>query len=99
MSSGVQLSVNGAVLGTGANLDVLTVGFRPRRVTLFNEDGLATAEWTDSMADGEMLKAITAGTISMVTTTGITPLANGFRIGADTDINVAAEKVHWVAHE
>ncbi len=100
MSSGVQLQVNGAVFGaTAANVDVTTVGFRPRRVELFNETGLAIATWLDTMADGEMLKTVTAGTISKVTTTGITPLANGFRIGQDADINVIAEKIHWVAHE
>ena len=99
MSSGVARMMTGAVIGTGANLDVRTVGFRPRKVELINETGLATAVWTDSMADAEMFKAITAGTISKQATLGITPLSDGFRIGADTDLNVADEKVHWVACE
>ena len=99
MSSGVQLSKNGAVVGTGALLNVTTVGFRPRRVQLVNDDGLVTGEWNDSMADGDMSKRVTSGTMTKVTTTGITPLSNGFSIGADTDMNVAGEKVHWVAHE
>lgn len=100
MSSGVQRSINGAVNGANAaDVDVTTVGFRPRRVTLMNETGLATAEWTDSMADGEMLKRVTSGTQTKVTATGITPLANGFRIGQDADINVVDELIHFVAHE
>jgi hypothetical protein len=100
MSSGTQLSKNGAVIGTGANLDVRSVGYRPRRVELFNETGLVTAIWTNSMTEGRGLKAITAGTISLIGAgLGITPLSNGFRIGADTDLNVVAEHIHWVAHE
>lgn len=100
MSSGVQLSKNGAVIGTGAALPVRTVGYRPRRVTLINENGLAVAEWTDTMPDGSMLKEITAGTKSFVTGgNGITPLSDGFSLGADADMNVSGEKIHWVAHE
>jgi hypothetical protein len=100
MSSGVQLSKSGAVKGTGANLDVTSVGFRPRRVELFNNDGLVTAVWTDSMAEGRGHKRITAGTMSVIGVgLGVTPLANGFRIGADTDVNVSGEVIHWAAHE
>lgn len=98
MSSGVQLSKNGAFYGTGANIDVRTVGFRPRRVELFNEDGLAKAVWTDDMANAAGLKQITAGTMSKMTA-GITPLSDGFRLGTDADMNVSGEKVYWVAHE
>jgi hypothetical protein len=100
MSSGVQLSKNGAVTGTGANLDVTTVGFKPRRVELVNEGGLVTAEWTDSMTEGRGFKRVTAGDMTQIGAgLGITPLSNGFRIGADTDVNVASEKIHWTAHE
>lgn len=100
MSSGVQLSKNGAVVGTGADLDVTTVGYRPRRVELVNEGGLVTAVWTDSMTEGRGFKRVTAGDMTqMAAGEGITPLANGFRIGVDADVNAAGEKVHWVAHE
>lgn len=98
MSSGVQLSKNGAVLGTGANLDVRTVGFRPRRVELFNEGGLVTAIWTDSMADAAGIKRVTAGDATVMSA-GVTPLSDGFRIGTDADVNAAGELIHWVAHE
>lgn len=100
MSSGVARMMTGAVPGTGADLDVKTVGFRPKRVQLLNEDGLAKAEWTSSMADGLAMKQVTAGTLSMTSAgDGVTPLADGFRLGADSDLNVADELVHWVAYE
>lgn len=100
MSSGTQLIKNGTVIGTGANLDVLTVGYRPRRVELLNETGLAFAVWTDTMTEGRGIKRITAGTSSLCAAgQGITPLANGFRIGADADLNVEGERIHWTAQE
>jgi len=100
MASGVSRVMTGAFLGTGADLDVKTVGFRPKKVELLGETGLVKAEWTSSMADGLMLKQVTAGTLSMSGAgVGVTPLADGFRLGADGDLNVADEKVHWVAYE
>lgn len=100
MSSGTQLSKNGAVTGTGLALEVRTVGYRPRRVELVNATGLVTAVWFDSMTEGRGYKRITAGTMSqMAAGEGITPLSNGFRIGVDADLNVDGEVVHWVAHE
>ena len=98
MSSGTQLSKNGAVTGTGANLDVRTVGFRPRRVEIVNATGLVTAVWTDSMADATGIKRVTDGTMSAMTA-GITPLSDGFRVGTDADLNASGEVMHWVAHE
>lgn len=104
MSSGVRKALSGAFNGTGAQIDITTVGFRPRTVELFNVSGLCTARWQDSMADGSMLKNCDtgSGTEDMTFVTGgagITPLANGFRLGADADLNVAAEVVHWEASE
>ena len=100
MGSGVNRSRSGAVTGApGADVDVRTVGFRPSQVEMYNETGLVSAIWTDSMKDGEMLKRVTSGTMTKVTSTGITPLSDGFRMGQDSDLNVAAELVHWVARE
>lgn len=99
MGSGVSRAETGSFKGTGSQLDITKVGFRPSAVVLLNQTGLAKAEWTDSMADGEMMKHVTAGTISFVTTNGITPLAGGFRLGADADMNVADEVVHYIAFE
>lgn len=100
MGSGVQREVTGSFNGVdSADMDIKTVGFRPSEVRLYNEDGLVYGRWQDTMADGDMLKTVTAGTISLVTTTGITPLASGFRLGQDSDMLVAGQKVHWVVRE
>lgn len=99
MSSGVQLSKNGGVVGTGADIDVTVVGFRPRRVDLTNTGGLATSYWLDSLPDASAVKRVTDGTMTFPLTLGITPLSNGFRIGADTDMNVAGEQIFYTAHE
>jgi hypothetical protein len=99
MSSGVQRTVRGSFNGTGAQLDIRTVGFRPKSVKLVNQTGLATAEWQEGMADASMAKRVTAGTMTFPTANGITPLADGFRLGADADMNVAAELVHYEATE
>lgn len=100
MSSGTQIIKNGAVTGTGASLDVRTVGFRPRRVTLINLTGLVTAEWTDSMTEGRGIKRVTAGDMTQIAAAaGITPLSDGFRLGTDADVNVSGEVIHWIAQE
>ncbi len=99
MGSGVQRMLTGKVVGTGSLLSVRTIGFRPSRVELVNETGLVSAEWQDSMADGDMYKRVTGGTLSKVTTDGVTPLSDGFSLGADADVNVSDEEVHWAAYE
>lgn len=100
MSSGVSRTKTGAVYGTGVQLDVRIVGFKPRKVELYNQTGLAKAVWTDSMAEGLAMKTVTAGTISMTSAgEGITPLSDGFRLGVDADINAADELIHWAVHE
>ncbi len=99
----------GTIAGTGAIIQI-ALEFSPRAVSLKNVTGLATLDWSDSMADDSGVKAITAGTISFVTTGGITPKEkferddtspdlHGFEIGADADVNVSAEVIHWVAWE
>jgi hypothetical protein len=88
----------GSVKGTGAQLDVTTVGFRPKEVQLYNQAG-DQAHWQESMPDDAMHKVTAAGAGSYVTTNGITPLANGFRLEADGDLNVADEVLHWLAKE
>jgi len=97
MGSGRSREVTGAFTGTGADIEIRKVGFRPNRVKLINVDGLATAEWIKGMADDSALKEITAGTKSLIDTNGITPLSDGFALGADTDLNVDGEVVYFVA--
>ena len=99
MASGGTRKVTGSVNGTGSAIDIRTVGFRPKKVELENVDGLASCVWTDTMADDSMVKRVTAGTMTFVTSNGIIPLSNGFTIGADSDLNASDELIHYVAHE
>lgn len=98
MASGNKRSYRSAFTGTGAQLDVTEIGFRPTEVFLYNRAG-DEAHWQDNKADASMLKRTAAGVGSQVTTGGITPLANGFRLGADGDLNVSGEIVDFVAHD
>lgn len=98
MSGGTRVH-HGSFIGTGADLEIKTVGFRPKRVEIINQTGLVTAVWTETMADDSMAKRVTAGDMTFVTTNGITPLSAGFAIGADADVNVADERCHWSAFD
>jgi len=87
------------VIGTGALITVKPSGGGgyPIKVELINSTGLTTAVWTESMGNtGAMTKRITDGTMSLVTgANGITPVFGGFTLGADADLNVSGEKIHW----
>ncbi|PNX52104.1 MAG: hypothetical protein BV456_00735 [Thermoplasmata archaeon M8B2D] len=99
MSSGVTRSMSGSFVGTAATVSIRTLNFRPKFVKIINATGVCFAEWCSSMPDASAMKTVTAGTTSYITTLGITPLSNGFSLGADTDLNVAAETVYWFATE
>ncbi len=92
----------GTVEGTASSLAV-ACGFVPSYVKLMNIDGSPDCmEWTEDMTDGYGLKTVGAGTVSLVTSGGITPAGpggatNGFSIGADTDVNVASQTILWLA--
>lgn len=100
MSAGTR-KVCGSVVGTGAAIDVKTVGFRALSVKLMNTSGNCLAYWQHSMPDAAMQKIVDSGSgatdVSYVTSNGITPLSNGFTIGADTDLNAAGETIHFEA--
>lgn len=91
----------GSVVGTGAEIEIKKglIDFKPRVIRLFNVTGLVTAEFVEPMPDASALKRVTAGDLTYITTLGITPFFQGFKIGADTDINVAGEVIHWVCEE
>lgn len=102
MGSGVNRVAKGAFKGTsGATLNVDDVGFRPKLVRVINaaSGGLCRIEWFDGMADDTGVKTSIDGDISVLTSLGITPRANGFAFGADTDLNVTGEQCYWEAHE
>ena len=103
----------GTVEGTGATISIgLSAGleFTPRKVLVLNVDGLAKLTWCHPMPPASGVKEVTDGTTSYITTLGITPVeqsrldsgaspGRGFQIGADTDVNVSAETIFWVAWE
>ena len=93
--SGQNWLKSGSMNGTGS-LITITLGFKPRKVELFNSGGLAKAEKTDTMTVDNSIKIITAGTVSFGTDL-IALTDTGFTIGVDTDINVSGEKIHWAA--
>jgi hypothetical protein len=97
MASGAKRILCGSFKGTGAQLDIKTIGFRPTAVKLKNVGaGLSSAEWQEGMPDGSMAKRVTAGTMSFVTGgNGITPLSDGFRLGADANLNISGQTVHY----
>ena len=77
----------------------ITCGFKPRYVRVQNTDssGLIKMEWYEGMSDANGIKTIKAGDQSLITTLGITPADDGFTIGLDTDLNVKAEQLRWIA--
>lgn len=93
----------GTATGTGSAINV-EVGFKPVRVEIVNETDPGYFVWTDTMADGEMQKTIGAGTTTFESSGGIsvyegsTTEAEGFTIGADTDMNGNADVLHWTAY-
>ena len=94
----------GTVEGTGASINI-SCGFVPRVVKVINIDGDAIMDWTDDMGDGLGYKTLGAGTGALMATLGISAYAGsaagnspGFTIGADTDVNVSAETLIWIAH-
>lgn len=89
-----------ALTGTGAAIDV-KCGFVPAYVRVVNIESATVEEleWFRGMADASAIKTVT-GTVARtkITTNGITPLDDagaelGFRIGADTDVNVSGEDI------
>jgi hypothetical protein len=103
MSSGVTRMAVGSFIGTGSAISVTSLDFRPRYVKLLNVGGDAQGEWAKPMADASMQKVVDSGSgatdVSLVTSGGITPLANGFSLGTDSDLNASGELVHYIAIE
>ena len=79
----------------------ITTGFLPRYVCVQNltaSTGLVKLEWYEGMADDSALKTAIDGTRSIITSLGITPAADGFTVGLDTDLNVINEQLSWFAN-
>jgi len=90
----------GEVDGTGSAISI-NCGFKPLFLQVFNVDGNCFASHCFFEADAAMQKTVDSGAgtcdVSYVTSDGITLTANGFSIGADTDLNVSGEELQWVA--
>lgn len=94
-SPGTQV-YTGTFIATGSQLDVDKVGFKPRSVDLYV--GGLVGHWQDDMPDASAYKRLANGTGSLVTSAGITPRPNGFRLGADSDLNTNGGVVRFVAY-
>lgn len=94
----------GTVTGTGAAINV-PLGFNPTFVQVLNLTSatLEQLEWFSGMAEASAIKTVAGGTRTKITTLGISTYAgsttesSGFTIGADTDVNVAAEVIAYIA--
>jgi len=83
--------------GVAAEFNI-TCGFKPRYVRVINVTSLDMMEWFEGMANASAIKTTAAtSAISLITSLGITPLAKGFTIGLDLDVNVSAEQLSWIA--
>lgn len=100
---GVLQMKTGTVTGTGSAINVET-GFVPKAVFIYNETDPGVFLWLDTMADAEMVKLTDAVALTFPTSNGISTYAGsiatnaeGFTIGADTDMNAASDVIHYLA--
>ena len=88
------------VEGTGSAISI-TTGWTPGVVFLWNVDGDCQMVWEKNMGAGYGQKTVDSGSgatdVSTITTGGITSAANGFSIGTDSDVNVNAQTLMWMA--
>ncbi len=101
MSSPALNVVTGSFVGTGADLTIKTLPSKVKSIWLTNAASADSMFYQSSMADDSAFKRVAAGTNSLVTSNGVTPYraadGAGFSLGADTDMNVSGELVHYTA--
>jgi hypothetical protein len=83
--------------GDTAAAITITTGFLPRYVRVQNVTSGDGMEWFEGMAAASAQKQVAAGDKTLITSLGITASASGFIIGLDTDVNVKAEQLSWIA--
>lgn len=86
----------GTVEGTGSPIVVATE-FDPACVILINQDDPTLLVHSPSMPAASGLKLTDAPALTFPTTNGVTLGTKQFTIGADADVNAAAETLHWIA--
>lgn len=80
------------------------LGFVPTKVEILNQTQLARGEWNKNLTDAYYFKTVTDGTLSLVTSAGITPYAGdmtykpGFIIGTDAVLNTASDVLYFTAY-
>lgn len=92
-----NVAVGRYINGVTAAAFTITTGFKPRHVRVVNNTSQDELNWFEGMADASGFKRLAAGTATAISSNGITPTANGFTVGLDTDINVLSEQLSWVA--
>lgn len=91
---GIARGSQGVVTGDGTALSV-TLGFRPKSVKLVNITGVIVWEKIDGMLDSNSLKTVTAGTLTVDTTSALVITDTGFLASAAA--NVSAASLVWYA--
>jgi hypothetical protein len=91
---GIARGSNGTNTGDGTVLTI-NLGFRPKRVIIFNETDVITWEKFDTQADANVIKTVAAGTMTKDTTSAIVFNANGFTTSAA--LNASTKVLHWFA--
>lgn len=89
MASGTFIEDSSAVAFT------VTVGFKARYVEVTNEDDRTSMRWYEGMADAEAIVTVANGTVTLVTSNGITVSARTVIIGLDTNVNVVSKNISW----
>ena len=101
MSSPANVVVTGSFLGTGADLTIKSLPSKVKAIWLHNAASADSMFWSSSMDDDSAFKRVAAGTQTLVTSNGVTPYRSsdgaGFSLGADADMNVSGELVHYTA--
>lgn len=75
----------------------ITIGFKARYVEVVNVTSGDQMRWYEGMTAAHAVKQVAAGTTSIITSLGITVSDKSFVIGLDTDVNVTAEQLSWIA--
>lgn len=76
------------------------VGFRPSYVKIWNEDDGSSLEWFDSMGDDTGMLVDSSGTVTALSSDGLTPTATGFDLAAaiaGINDNASGEMCHFFA--
>lgn len=94
-----RMATGSYIIETGDTAAAITItcGFTPRYVRVQNVTSGDGMEWFEGMAAASAQKQVAAGDKTLITSLGITTSASGFIIGLDTDVNVKAEQLRWVA--